>query len=234
MAIILNIETSGKYCSATLSEDGGVLIQKSDDKEMSHSVALGPFVEDIMNYLERQEKKLDAVAVSIGPGSYTGLRIGLSMAKGICFGKDIPLIGVSTLEILAVKAMFLPRCWSGEEILVPMIDARRMEVFTASYNFALEALEAPRPLILDSESYLDSFPGKTIVLIGDGASKAKDVMKRENVITLVSQYQDATDMIALSEKAYRENRFLDVAYSVPEYLKAYQTTSPKNQQLKNC
>jgi len=232
MSTILNIETSGKYCSVTLSEEGGVLLQKVSDEEMKHSEVLAPYVEEIMNYLSRQEKNLDAVAVSIGPGSYTGLRIGLSMAKGICFGKEIPLIGVNTLEILAVKAMFLPREWTGDEILVPMIDARRMEIFTAAYNFALDALMSPRPLILDENSFGDFYPDSTLVFIGDGASKAKDIVKRENVVALPGLYQDSTDMIALSERDFRNGRFLDIAYSVPEYLKAYQTTTPRKQSFK--
>ena len=108
-----------------------------------------------------------------------------------------------------------------------MIDARRMEVFTASYDFALNRIEPPHALILDSSSFRDLCPGKQLVFCGDGCGKLKDVIERDNVVFLPNLHQDSTDMIALSEKAFRESRFLDVAYSVPEYIKAYQTTVPK-------
>ena len=124
MAIILNIETSSKICSVALTKDGAVEYQLEDTEGMNHAVRLAPFVEKCLEELKRKDEKLDAVAVSIGPGSYTGLRIGLSLAKGLCFSLGIPLIGVSTLKILAVKAMFRSFDWQGDEVLVPMIDAR--------------------------------------------------------------------------------------------------------------
>lgn len=227
MATILNIETSGKICSVALCKDGAVEFQLEDHEGMNHAVKLAPFVEKCMNEIHRKEWKLDAVAVSIGPGSYTGLRIGLSLAKGLAFSLGIPLIGVSTLKILAVKAMFRNMDFQGDEILVPMIDARRMEVFTGAYNFALEAIEGPGPKIIDSDSFADLLAERQLYFMGDGADKVEAVIKSPNAHWLPGLNPVARDMLALSEKAFRENDFLDLAYSVPEYLKEYRTTVAK-------
>lgn len=226
---ILNIETSGKICSVALTREGVLEMQLDDSEGMQHANKLAPFVERCMEEVKRKEWTIDAVAVSIGPGSYTGLRIGLSLAKGLAFSLGVPLIGVNTLKILAVKAMFRSMDWQGDEILVPMIDARRMEVFTAPYDFALNPLETPGPKILDENSFkelLDS--GKQLYFMGDGAEKAKDIIKHPNAHWIDGLLPQAKDMLALSEKALRENDFIDIAYSTPNYLKAYQTTVPKN------
>ena len=227
MATILNIETSGKICSVAISKDGAIEYQLEDHEGMRHAEVLAPFVEKCMEELKRKEDKLDAVAVSIGPGSYTGLRIGLSLAKGVAFSQDIPLIGVSTLQILAVKAMFRSFDFTGEELLVPMIDARRMEVFTGVYDFALNEVETPGPKILDEDSWKELLETKKMIFIGDGSDKAKEVIKSPNAVWIPGLVPVARDMLALSEKYYREGRFIDIAYSTPEYLKEYQTTPPK-------
>lgn len=228
MAIILNIETSGKVCSVAITKDGGVEYQLEDHEGMRHAEVLAPFVDKCMDELRRKGEKLDAVAVSIGPGSYTGLRIGLSLAKGLAFSLDLPLIGVSTLQLLAVKAMFRNMDFTGEELLVPMIDARRMEVFTGVYDFALNEKEKPGAKILDENSYKDYLEKEKVVFMGDGAEKAKTVIKHPNAIWVDDLNPYARDMLALSEKHFREGKFLDLAYSTPEYLKEYQTTVPKN------
>ena len=227
MATILNIETSGKICSVAISKDGAIEYQLEDHEGMRHAEVLAPFVEKCMEELKRKEDKLDAVAVSIGPGSYTGLRIGLSLAKGVAFSQDIPWIGVSTLQILAVKAMFRSFDFTGEELLVPMIDARRMEVFTGVYDFALNEVETPGPKILDEDSWKELLETKKMIFIGDGSDKAKEVIKSPNAVWIPGLVPVARDMLALSEKYYREGRFIDIAYSTPEYLKEYQTTTPK-------
>lgn len=231
MAIILNIETSSKICSVALTKDGAVEYQLEDTEGMNHAVRLAPFVEKCLEELKRKDEKLDAVAVSIGPGSYTGLRIGLSLAKGLCFSLGIPLIGVSTLKILAVKAMFRSFDWQGDEVLVPMIDARRMEVFTCAYDFALHPLTECGPLILDETSYSNLPAGRRIYFFGDGAEKFKSVAQIADAHWIDGLEAHARDMLALSEKAFRENDFIDLAYSVPQYLKEYQTTVPKNRVL---
>lgn len=228
MSVILNIETSGKVCSVAISKDGCLECQFDDTQGMQHANVLAPFVEKCMAELERKEEKLDAVAVSTGPGSYTGLRIGMSLAKGLAFSLDVPLIGVDTLKILAVKAMFRTMDWQGDEVLVPMVDARRMEVYTAPYNFALEPLETPGARIITPDSFAELLENHKLYFIGDGAEKVKEVIKHPNAHWMDGLLPMAKDMIALSEKAFRENDFLDIAYSTPNYLKEYQTTTPKN------
>lgn len=227
MSTILNIETSGKTCSVALTREGVLEFDLENSDGMKHAELLAPFVERAMEEVKRKEWKLDAVAVSIGPGSYTGLRIGLSLAKGLAFSLGVPLIGVSTLKILAVKAMFRNFNFTGEEILAPMIDARRMEVFTGAYDFVLNALEGPGPMILDENSYASLLAEREVWFMGDGAEKAKEVIKSPNAHWIDGLNPMAKDMLALSEKAFREGDFLDIAYSVPEYLKEYQTTTPK-------
>ena len=228
MATILNIETTGNICSVAVSKDGMIEYQLEDLNPMNHAKRLAPFIEKCFDETVRREMPLDAVSVSIGPGSYTGLRIGLSTAKGVCFGKNIPLITVPTLEILAVKAMFRSMEWTGDEILVPMIDARRMEVYTAAYDFALNKIIQPQPLILDDTSYSELPTDRKIIFIGSGTTKAKDVVKHPGAEWIDGLEPHARDMTALSEKFFRENRFADVAYSTPEYLKEFQASTPKN------
>lgn len=226
---ILNIETSGKICSAAITRDGALERQLDDREGMQHANKLAPFVDELMADLRRQEIPLDAVAVSMGPGSYTGLRIGLSLAKGLAFSLGVPLIGVDTLKLLAVKAMFSTMDWTGDEILVPMIDARRMEVFACAYDFALNELTESGPMILDSGSFAELLnQGKQLYFFGDGAAKARNVISHPGAHWIDSLLPQAKDMLALSEKALREEDFIDVAYSTPNYLKAYQTTTPKN------
>ena len=222
MSTILAIETSGKYCSVALIHEGLAEFSKEDDQEMNHARAIGPYVEECIKEARRREWKIDAVAVSMGPGSYTGLRIGLSMAKGLCFSLNVPLIGISTLKLLAVKAMFRNIDWQGNEILVPMIDARRMEVYTAAYDFRLNELIKPQPMIIEADSYQGLPADRDIFFMGDGAAKTKEILTGEGYHWLDGVNPRAADMTALAEKAFREKDFLDVAYSVPEYLKEYE------------
>lgn len=226
---IINIETSGKICSVALTCDGVLEMELDDSSGMQHANKVAPFAERCMEELHRKELPLDAVAVSMGPGSYTGLRIGLSFAKGLAFSREVPLIGVDTLKILVVKAMFRSFDWNGNELFVPMVDARRMEVFTGVYDMALKPVVAPGPMILDEYSFselLDS--GRDLYFIGDGAEKAKEVVKSPNAHWIDGLLPRAKDMMALAEKAFVDRDFIDIAYSVPNYLKEYQTTTPKN------
>lgn len=231
MATIINIETSSKICSVALTKDGVVEFQQEDTEGMNHAVKLAPFVDRCIEEARRKDWPIDAVAVSMGPGSYTGLRIGLSLAKGLAFSLDIPLIGISTLTIMAVKAMFRNMDWQGDEILVPMVDARRMEVFAGAYDFSLRPVVKEGPVILDSTSFESLFGSRKVIFMGDGAEKFKSVYGGDNGIWIDALMPHARDMIALSEKYYREGNFIDVAYSTPNYLKEYQTTVPKNKVL---
>ena len=233
MSVILNIETSSHICSVAVTTDGMIDFHIESEEPTQHAALLAGYVDRALDHLSRREMQLDAVAVSIGPGSYTGLRIGLSLAKGLCFAKDIPLIGVNTLELLAVKAMFGLRDAEGDEILVPMIDARRMEVYTAAYDFSLHSLIEPRAMILDAESYMDLPADRRIVFIGDGVDKARDVVRHPGALFLTNAMPLAMDMTALSERAFRNGEFMDAAYGVPFYLKDYQASKPKNKVLSN-
>lgn len=233
MAIILNIETSSNICSVALTKDGAVEFELDDTEGMNHAVKLAPFAERCMEELKRKGESLDAVAVSLGPGSYTGLRIGLSFAKGLAFSLGIPLIGISTLQLLAVKAMFRNVLWEGDEILVGMIDARRMEVYTAAYDFSLDEVISERAEILTAESFSQLHECRKVVFLGDGSDKFRDVYAGTNAKWLGNLMPHARDMTALSEKFYREKRFIDVAYSTPNYLKEYQATIATNKVLSN-
>ena len=228
MAVILNIETSTTVCSAALTAEGMVLCHFEDFKGQNHAALLSGYIKRCLDHARDHEMKLDAIAVSTGPGSYTGLRIGLSEAKGLAFALDIPLIGVDTLQLLAVSAMFNHDI-DPDALLVPMIDARRMEVYTAVYDFALTPLLSPQPLILDTESYSQWLSeGRPMVFFGNGSDKARDVITSPLARFIPDIVPLASDMLALAERAWMNRQFLDLAYSTPAYLKEFQATKPKS------
>ena len=229
MATILSIETSTDVCSVALTSEGQVLDHSENYEGQTHATLLSQYVQQALQYARTREVPIDAIAVSIGPGSYTGLRIGLSEAKGLAFGLSVPLIGVNTLQLLAVSAMFNHFIDEERLLYVPMIDARRMEVYTAAYTPALEALVEPQAMILDEHSFenlLDE--GYTLVAIGNGSDKAREVLKHDRMCFIAGVKPVALEMMALAEKAFREQQFIDVAYSTPLYLKEFQATKPKN------
>lgn len=230
MPNIINIETSTQVCSVALASDGQVLEHHENYDGQTHATLLSAFVNDALRYARTREIKLDAVAVSIGPGSYTGLRIGLSEAKGLAFGLDIPLIAVNTLQLLTVSTMF-NHMIDDDVLYAPMIDARRLEVYTAVYDAALEAVVEPHPLILDADSYAEVLRDHKVVLMGDGSNKAREVIKSPNAQFVAGVKPVALDMIALSERAFRLKDFADVAYCTPLYLKEFQATVPRNKVL---
>lgn len=230
MANILNIETSTAVCSVALSSEGQIVDHHENYDGLNHATLLSQFIDDMLNTAKRKEMPLDAIAVSIGPGSYTGLRIGLSQAKGLAFGLDLPLIGVNTLQLLTVTAMF-QEFFDDDTLYVPMIDARRMEVYTAVYNNSLEAIEEPQALILNEDSFASLLASHQLVFIGNGAQKAKDVIKHQNARFMPDVKPVAVDMLALAEKSFRERHFIDVAYSTPLYLKDFQATVAKKKVL---
>ena len=229
MANILNIETSTEVCSVDLTSEGQVLDHRENYEGQTHATMLSQYVKEMLDYARSREMKPDAIAVSIGPGSYTGLRICLSEAKGLAFGLNVPLIGVNTLQLMAVSTMFNHFIDEESVLYVPMIDARRMEVYTAAYAPSLEAVLEPQAMILDEHSFdalLDK--GHTLILMGNGSDKARQVLARDGVRFVDGVKPVAVDMMALAEKAYREQDFIDVAYSTPLYLKEFQAIKPKN------
>ncbi len=228
MAVILNIDTTTAVCSAALTAEGMILCHDEDFNGRNHAALLSGFIKKCLDFAEERELKLDAVAVSMGPGSYTGLRIGLSEAKGLAYALGIPLIGINTLELMATRVMFSTDDVDPDSILVPMIDARRMEVFTAAYDFGLQQLLAPGPLILDENSYADLIAtGRPVLLFGDGSAKAADVVKAPNLTIVPDVVPLAVDMVALAERDFAQRKFIDLAYSTPLYLKEFQATKPK-------
>lgn len=227
MAVILNIETSGKTCSVALTAEGMILRHYENFEGRNHATLLSDYIKSCLDHLEDHELKLEAVAVSLGPGSYTGLRIGLSEAKGLAYALDIPLIGLSTLEIMAVGAMFREDA-DPDALLAPMIDARRMEVYTAVYDFALNQVVKPTPLILAGDSYERFLAEGPVEFFGDGSDKARDLFgSNPNARFIPDIVPLATDMTALADRAFARRDFLDLAYSVPEYLKDFQAIKPK-------
>ena len=227
MANILNIETSTEVCSVALTSDGMVLEHREDYEGRNHALLLSGFIEEMMQYATPRGVKIDAVAVSIGPGSYTGLRIGLSEAKGLCFGLDVPLIGIDTLKILVVATMF-GNYIDENSYYVPMIDARRMEVFAGVYDSALQEVMPARPVIITPDSFSEYLgQGRKLVFVGNGAEKAANLIKHPDVVYIPGVKPAAVDMLALSEMAFRKGDFRDIAYSTPNYLKEFQATTPK-------
>lgn len=231
MATILNIDTSTTACSAALTADGLILAHYETFEPQQHAAVISDYIKACLDHLADHEMKLDAVAVTLGPGSYTGLRIGLSEGKGLAYALGIPMIGLSTLEVMATAVMFgHPEIFddtdNGEILLTPMIDARRMEVFTAVYNLALEPIMAPRPLILTPESYSEERNQGRLVIFGDGSDKAApllpDAIHIKDIVPL------ATEMQALADRAWAARDFIDTAYATPLYLKEFQASTPRN------
>ena len=228
MAVILNIETSAAATSVALTAEGMVLAHQEDMDGRNQAALLSDYIKYCLDFAAEKELKIEAVAVSMGPGSYTGLRIGLSEAKGLAYALDVPLIGIDTLKLMACQVMFTHESLVGDEIFVPMVDARRMEVYTCAYDFSLEPLMEKTPLILNSESYADIIAcGCKVLLFGDGSSKAKEIITAPNVEFVDGITPLAIDMIALSEQAYVRREFLDTAYCTPDYIKDFQATKPK-------
>lgn len=226
MSCILNIETSTSVCSVAVSQDGQTIFVKEDLKGPSHAVSLGVFVDEALSFIESHAIPLDAVAVSCGPGSYTGLRIGVSMAKGVCYGRNLPLIGIPTLEILCVPILLyhdLPE----DALLCPMLDARRMEVYAAIYDRALNAKREIAADIVDENSYLDYLNKCPVYFFGNGASKCREKITHPNAHFIDDIHPLAKRMFPLAEKAAANEDYKDVAYFEPFYLKEFVASLPK-------
>jgi len=222
MACILSIESSTQTCLVAVSSGGKLVWNRKNTNLSSHSAVLGVYVAEAVRYIQTNNFGLDAVAVSEGPGSYTGLRIGVSLAKGLCFGSDIPLIAVPTLKIMARR--FIP----ADSYLCPMIDARRMEVYAALFDGNLNEIEPVRAIIIKEDSYCDLLAHEKITFFGNGADKCKAVIRSENAIFIDDVHPSASDMLEEAEQAFVRKNFVDTAYFEPFYLKEFQATTPKN------
>jgi tRNA threonylcarbamoyladenosine biosynthesis protein TsaB len=227
MSCILNIETSTNICSVAVSQDGAVIFDLQDEKGTSQNVSLGRFVDEALSFIDSHAIPLDSVAVSCGPGSYTGLRIGVSMAKGVCYGLGIPLIGITTLEVLCVPVLLHHEELPEDALLCPMIDARRMEVYAGMYDRALNLVKPISADIIDENSYIDIMDKRPVYFFGNGMDKCKDKIKHPNAHFIDGIVPLASMMFPLSEKAVATEDYKDVAYFEPFYLKEFIATKPK-------
>lgn len=218
MAIILNIETATKNCSVSLSKSGKTIFFKEHaDQGYSHAEKLHVFIDEVIKECQINISEINAVAVSKGPGSYTGLRIGVSAAKGLCYALNIPLIAVDTLEILANQVQ------KKDGLIVPMIDARRMEVYSAIFNNDLEKISETKAEILTTESYAEI--NEKIYFVGDCQEKSQTVLTKNNFEFLPEiVYPSANEMSKISYQKFENKQFEDVAYFEPFYLKDFLLT----------
>ena len=239
MARILLLETSGTILSVALSQDGKVIADRVCREPRMQASLTAPLVKEVLDAAGLKAKDLDAVCVSKGPGSYTGLRVGTSTAKGICFGAGVPLIAVSTLDILASSPVIpdpsyvipdpsyvIPDLIGDLTAIVPMIDARRMEGYTAVYSPAGERLTEIEAKVIGPDSFSEELAAGPVLFIGDGALKCQAVLDSPNAI-FREAFPLASAMAPLAEKAYNEKQFEDLAYFEPFYLKDFVAVKPK-------
>ena len=234
MALILTIETSTKVCSVCLSQDGLHIAAKELYEANSHATHLTVFIDELFEKTKFALNDLDAIAVSSGPGSYTGLRIGVSVAKGLCYGLNIPLIAITSLEALAYAGL---KCEEIEEVandkmlFCPMIDARRMEVYTTLYDSHMNRVTPITAEIIDETSFQKELASHKIIFLGDGAEKCKEFITGPNAIFVANKAPLASNMVAVSFKKFTAKQFEDVAYFEPFYLKDFVATTPKKKIL---
>jgi len=225
MTTILQIETATQVCSAALSVNGSTVAVKELHAANIHAGSLTLFIEEVMHMASVAYRDLDAVAVSMGPGSYTGLRIGVSTAKGLCFALGRPLIAVETLKMMAMGFLAANAGYTG--LVCPMIDARRMEVFTGLYDNTLAEVLPVSAKIIDEQSYLDELADHEITFIGDGADKCRNSIAAANARFSAENFNSAVNMSRLAFEAFKSGHFEDVAYFEPYYLKDFLITTAK-------
>lgn len=227
MALIINIETSTRVCSAALAKDGKLLDLKESFDDRTHATQLTVFIDELFKENALSYADLDAVSVSEGPGSYTGLRIGVSVAKGICYGQNKPLIAVNTLQAMALMAIESDKSIAKNAKLCPMIDARRMEVYSSLFDTTAKKLRDTQAEVIEAGAYKDLLDKGTVVFFGDGAEKCMETINHENAVFLKEIYPSAKYMGKLSQKLFDQQQFKDVAYFEPFYLKDFVATTPK-------
>ncbi len=227
MSCILHIETSTNVCSVAVSEDGKVIFDKADRTGNNHAEALGSFVDEALSFADSHAIPVDAVAVSGGPGSYTGLRIGVSMAKGVCYALDIPLLSVPTLELMSVPVLLRHEDIEDNALLCPMIDARRMEVYAALYDRALKPVRGIQADVVDADTYRQWLDGRPVYFFGNGAAKCMETINHPNAKLIEGIEPVAKWMMPLAERKMLNDEREDVAYYVPFYLKDFVAKMPK-------
>ena len=222
MLYILNIETSTTNCSVSLSNGGETLVLKEDyNSNFSHAESLHIFIEEVIKAAKIKPSEIDAIAVSMGPGSYTGLRIGVSSAKGLCFSLDKPLIAISTLESLSLQVSI------EKGYIVPMLDARRMEIYSAIFDENHIQIRDIQAQILDENSFMDYLEKDKVYFIGNGVEKTKTIIKHKNAVFIENKLPSANEMGLIAFNKYQNNDFENVAYFEPFYLKDFIGLSAK-------
>ncbi len=231
MSKILCIETSTEVCSVAIAENGVVTDLREDQSGMNHSRLLTVFIDELLKENTLSMSNFDAVAVSRGPGSYTGLRIGVSAAKGLCYGAGIPLITICPLKAMA--SAFVQNATKQNiklhqtDQLVPMIDARRMEVYRAIYSVNMENIADVEAVIVDENTFADALSERNLFFFGNGAEKCKAIIQSDNAIFVENIIASAGNMATLAEECFQKKEFADVAYFEPFYLKDFIATVPR-------
>jgi tRNA threonylcarbamoyladenosine biosynthesis protein TsaB len=225
MSLILSIETATPVCAVALHNEGVLLGEYRLLKDKSHSEKLALLINNLVKGCDKNVKDLAAVAISEGPGSYTGLRIGTSTAKGLCFALSIPLIAVNSLTALAAQ---MAKVAADEELLLPMFDARRMEVYCQVLDKDLKALQDTAPVIIDERSFINFLEEHKVYLFGDGAGKCKPVITHPNAFFVEDVYPGAATVGELAFRKYLQKEFVDMAYFEPVYLKEFRAGKPKS------
>ena len=225
MERIILIETSTALCSVALAEDGVITAYKESSAPKAHASLTAVFIDEILKEQGLTMSDCKAVCVSMGPGSYTGLRVGVSTAKGLCFGSGLPLIAVGTLDTLVAQAQVSGQIGNARYV-VPMVDARRMEVYTATFTPEGKQITETAPMIIDENSFAEQLAEGEVLFIGDGAGKCADMIKHPNAKFIQCNPQ-ASAMLSPAQAAYKEKRFEDVAYFEPFYLKEFVATVSK-------
>ncbi len=228
MSCILHIETSTKACSVALSENGQLIFHKEDLDGPNHAVVCGVYVDEALSFANSHAIPVDAVAVSEGPGSYTGLRIGVSLAKGVCYGRDLPLLSVPTLKLLCVPVLLGKEELPEDALLIPMIDARRMEVYSAVYDRALHEVRPIGADIVDADTYMSYLEEHPVYFFGNGAMKCQSVIQHKNAHFIDGIVPLAKWMFPLAERSLHLGEKQDVAYFEPFYLKEFVAIKSKN------
>ncbi|NOR28545.1 MAG: tRNA (adenosine(37)-N6)-threonylcarbamoyltransferase complex dimerization subunit type 1 TsaB [Lutibacter sp.] len=222
MGYILNIETATKNCSVSLAKNGRTIVLKElNNGNYSHAEKLHEFIKEVVNEVGVKLTELKAIAVSKGPGSYTGLRIGVSAAKGLCFALDIPLIAVDTLQALALSISI------SEGLVIPLLDARRMEVYSAVFNSENEINREVKAEIISKDSFCTYLNEQEVYFVGDGVEKCKGIITHKNATFIDDKLPSANEMSKLSFEKYKKNDIEDVAYFEPFYLKDFVAIKPK-------
>ncbi len=227
MSCILNVDTSTNVCSVAVSQDGACIFDKEDHSGPNHAERLGAFVDEALSFIDNHAIPLDAVAVSCGPGSYTGLRIGVSMAKGICYGRDVKLLAVPTLELLCVPVLLREIVTDDDALLCPMLDARRMEVYAQLFTRSLREVRPIQADVVDADTYREYLDKHPVYFFGNGAMKCKEVIDHPNAHFIEGIEALAKNMLPLAERRMAREEFEDVAYFVPFYLKDFVAKQPR-------